>query len=219
MILASGNVRSIKRKNSFLRNVRGAKSGSQTWKEVINVRITDKWVVYDTRSELYFAGMPGGVLRLEQICNIGKRHYKTKNGAQHAIDRIMDNEYVKGKDGTNLVVKHIDIFEIEDIPKVPKKLEPEKPAFAEVTDWSNWEKVLAFAKPLTLADEVAGKKIKFAKIMLCRTIIANQEIFGVIARDGKLYSSGIGGGKNAVNYFLDEIRNYLFERVTMGGKG
>lgn len=178
------------------------------------MRIADKWVVHETRDDMYFTGMSPDNYPVVEHLNSRVRQYRSKRAAECAISRIEES----GIEYCEFVAEYIECADVQDVSSdIPQENpESEKPAFTEVTDWSSWEKVLAFAKPLTIADEVAGKKIRFAKIMLCRTIITNQEIFGVIARDGKLYSAGIGGGKNAVDYFLDEIRNYLFERVTRG---
>lgn len=189
------------------------KSGVTSRKEVIDVEINDKWVVHEKRDDVYFTGMDSSDYPVLERLNSRVRMYKSERSAKMAINRIGQHEYCEFE------AVYIKREEVPDVPEdeIPKKAENTAPALAEVKDPSGWGIVFACAKPLTLDDEFAGRPVKFAQISLCRTVIANREIFGVIAADGKLYSAGIGGGEAALKFFLEEYYKYLLPRVTRKG--
>ncbi len=174
------------------------------------MEIQNKWVVHEKRDDLYFTGMGDNDFPVLERLNSRVRTYKSERSAKMAINRIGAVEYCEFE---------AIYIEREDVPDVPADTVPDKPmpVLAEVKDPNGWEKVFACAKPPTVNDEIGGRAAKFAKITLCRKIVANHEMFGVIAQDGKLYSAGIGGGEAALRYFLEEYYNYLLPRVTMEG--
>lgn len=174
------------------------------------MQIVDKWVVHETRDDMYFTGMSSSNYPVLEHLNSRVRLYKNKRAAECAISRIQDT----GIEYCDFTAEYIECADVQDVPKEP---ETQSPVFAEVKDRSGWETVYACAKPLTLSEEFANKKVRFADISLCRKVIANQEIFGVIALDGKLYSAGIGGGETALKFFLEEYYKYLLPRVTRKG--
>lgn len=174
------------------------------------MKIVDKWVVHETRDDMYFTGMsPSNYPVLEHL-NSRVRQYKSRRAAECAIGRIHDT----GIEYCDFTAEYIEYADVQDVSEDPKQ---ESLVLAEVKDLSGWEKVFAFAKPPTLSDELAKKKVRFADISLCRKGIANQEIFGVVTLDGKLYSAGIGGGETALKFFLEEYYKYLLPRVTRKG--
>lgn len=180
---------------------------------MIDVLIVDKWVVHEKRDDVYFTGMDSSDYPVLERLNSRVRTYKSERSAKMAVNRIGEREYCEFE------AVYIAREEVPDVPedKPSGKSENTAPALAEVKDPSDWGIVFACAKPLTLDDELAGRSVKFAQISLCRTVIANQEVFGVIAADGKLYSAGIGGGEAALKFFLEEYYKYLLPRVTRGG--
>ncbi|MCM1275500.1 MAG: hypothetical protein NC299_09050 [Lachnospiraceae bacterium] len=171
------------------------------------MEIKDKWVVHERRDDVYFTGMGEGDYPVLERLNSRVRTYKSERSAKMAINRIGEREYCEFR---AVYIK------CEDVPDVPADTVPEEtpPKLAEVGDPSGWEAVFACAKPPTLTEEIERLPVKFAKIALCRKVIANKEIFGVSTADGKLYSAGIGGGEAALRFFLEEYYNYLLPRVT-----
>ncbi len=174
------------------------------------MEIKNKWVVHEKRDDLYFTGMGGNDFPVLERINSRVRAYKSERSAKMAINRIGAVECCEFE---------AVYIEREEVPDVPADTVPDKsvPALAEVKEPNGWERVFACAKPPTVNDEVGGKTAKFAKIALCRKVVANHEMFGVIARDGKLYSAGLGGGEAALRFFLEEYYNYLLPRLTMKG--
>lgn len=168
--------------------------------------INDKWVVHEKRDDVYFTGMGDGDHPVLERLNSRVRIYKNERSAKMAINRIGEQEYCEFE---AVYIKR------EEVPDVPD--DKTAPVLAEVKDPSGWGTVFACAKPLTLDDEIAGKSVHFMKISLCRKVIANREVFGVITKDGKLYSAGIGGGETALRFFLEEYYKYLLPRVTRKG--
>jgi len=174
------------------------------------MEIQNKWVVHERRDDVYFTGMGDNDFPVLERLNSRVRTYKSERSAKMAINRIGSVECCEFE---------AVYIEREEVPDVPVDTAPDKsmPELAEVKDPNGWEQVFACAKPPTFDNETGRKASEFAKITLCRKVIANHEMFGVIARDGKLYSAGIGGGEAALRYFLEEYYNYLLPRVTMKG--
>lgn len=171
-----------------------------------NMEISGKWVVHERRADVYFTGIGDNGFPVLERLNSRVRTYKSERSAKMAINCIGARECCEFE---------AVYIEREVVPDVPVDTVPNKsmPVLTEVKDPIGWEKVFACAKPPALIE----RPVKFAKISLCRTIIENKEVFGVIAHDGKLYSAGIDGGEAALRFFLEEYYKYLLPRVTMEG--
>ncbi len=172
--------------------------------------INDKWVVHERRDDVYFTGMGDNDYPILERLNSRVRTYKSEKSAKMAINRIGMREYCE------FVAEYIKCEEVPDVPNDVSSRDT-TPALTEVRDASVWEKVFACAKPPTITEETERKPAKFAKITLCRAILSNEEVFGVITMDGKLYSAGIGGGETALRFFLEEYYKYLLPRVKRKG--
>lgn len=171
--------------------------------------IKDKWVVVELRSNTYFAGLSDNDSPILEQLGSKSKLYKSERSAKMAINRIGDREYCEFQ------VKHIDYQELLDEPKVQDKLAvSEQPAVISglvvVKDRSGWVPVFAGASPPSIAHSDA----RFADITLYCKRVGEREMFGVLARDGELYSAGFGGGEVALDLFLREYRNYLLPRVS-----
>lgn len=175
--------------------------------------ISDKWVVHEKRDDVYFTGLDDQDYPVLERLNSRVRTYKSERSAKMAVVRIGEREYCEFE------AVYIACEDVPDVPedKLPQDAENTAPILIEVKDRSGWGKVYACAKPPTIDDELARRRVKFAEISLCRTVIARQEVFGVIAADGKLYSAGINGGEAVLRRFLEEYYNYLLPRVTRKG--
>lgn len=207
--------------------------------------IENKWVVYDSKDDVYYTGDNDNGDPVLESLNSRVRTYKNEKGAKGAIRHI---EY-SGRECVEfckLKAVYIERQEVFDVPKDVKENPPDKPEsaanrpkFVEVKEPTDWEEVYGFAFPMesltflcTLDDYLrASKRLKemkyckstvrigdFSSIKLCRKKVGDREIFGVIAADGKLYSAGLNGGAAALEKFCDECRKYLMPRVTRGEK-
>ena len=163
--------------------------------------IENKYVVRETRGNVYFTGMNSNNYPVLESLNSRVRVYKNEKAAKMAIKCIGTVEYCE------FAVEYI---ESEEVPDVPQDKSPEPPRMAVVEDASEWETVFVCAVP----PKELGGAVTFSKIELCRKQVGDREIFGVRAADGKLYSAGLGGGETALRRFLEEYYNYLLPRVT-----
>ena len=168
------------------------------------------------------------------------RTYKNERGAKQAVRKIIDASIGDHTVSRNFEVIYIERQEVPDVPEDPKDNTPDKPEpqkFTEVKDPEGWYEVYGFAFPLeslitlrsldgNIRASETFKQLKYCKgsiavgdfsaIKLCRKVVGDREMFGVIAADGKLYSAGIGGGAAALDKFCDECRKFLMPRVTRG---
>lgn len=157
--------------------------------------IEDKWVVFETRSGLYYAGNDKNGLPTPQPLSANTRQYKTQRAAKCAIDRISEeSEYY------NFITKYIENQEVPD-----DEIEAIASELVEVADPSGWKEVYGFAVPGTE---------KFSKIRLCLKVKDGLELFGLKKADGKIYSAGFGGGEKALRVFCDACYDFLLPRVT-----
>lgn len=163
--------------------------------------IENKYVVRETRDNVYFTGMNSNNYPVLESLNSRVRTYKSEKAAKMAILRIGTVECCE------FAVEYI---KSEEVPDVPQDKPSEPPKMALVNDASEWETVFVCAVP---PRELGGSAV-FSKIELCRRQVGDREIFGVLAADGKLYSAGLGGGETALRRFLEEYYNYLLPRVT-----
>lgn len=159
--------------------------------------IENKWVVFETRTGMYYAGNNENGRPDPEPLSGKTRQYRTQRAANCAIDRISEIS-----EGYNFVAKHI---EQKEVPDADENTDKHMNRMAEVTDAAGWKEVYGFAVPGT---------DKFAKIKLCLKELNGIEIFGVKKSDGKLYSAGFNGGEAALKCFCKECYGYLLPRVT-----
>lgn len=157
--------------------------------------IKDKWVVFETRTKLYYAGNDKSGLPTPKPLSAETRQYKKRRAAMCAIDRISGiTEYY------NFVPAYI---ENKEVPE--SEIEVISAELAEVADPSGWKEVYAFAVPGTES---------FSRIRLCLNNANGVELFGVKKADGKIYSAGFGGGEKALRIFCEACFDFLLPRVT-----
>ena len=157
--------------------------------------IEDKWVVFETRTKLYYAGNDKNDLPTPQPLSANTRQYKTQCAANRAIDRISEkSEYY------NFISTHIEKQEVPD-----NEIEAITSELVEVTDSRGWQEVYGFAVPGT---------DKFSKIRLCINAVNGIELFGIKKDDGKIYTAGFGGGEKALRCFCEACYDFLLPRVT-----
>lgn len=156
--------------------------------------IENRWVVYETRTRLYYAGNDKNGLPTPQPLSANTRQYKTQRAAKCAIDRISDVEYY------NFVTEYI---EAQEVPN--DEIEAITSALVEVADPNGWREVYGFAVPGTE---------KFSKIRLCLKVKDGMELFGLKKEDGKIYSAGFGGGEKVLRVFCEACYDFLLPRVT-----
>lgn len=176
--------------------------------------IKDKWVVIDIRSNTYFAGLKDNDYPILERLSGRTRTYNSERSAKMAINRIGGREYCE------FSAQHIDYKELPDEPIEPKLQDKPVGVLLEqsaaisglviVKDRSGWVPVFAGASPPSIAHSDA----RFADITLYCKRVGDREMFGVLARDGELYSAGFGGGEVALDFFLREYRDYLLPRVS-----
>lgn len=204
--------------------------------------IENKWIVYDSRDDVYYTGDDSGGDPVFESLNSRVRLYKNEKAAKSAVRHI---EYSGSERAEFCKLKAVYI-ERENVPDVPGDVSDKPGArtaadkqlkLSEVREPVGWEEVYGFACPfeslsfLKVLDTHirASEKLKerqyckdsvrlgdFGKIMLCRKTVGEREIFGVLAADGKLYSAGLDGGAAALEKFCDEVRGYLLPRVKRG---
>lgn len=163
--------------------------------------IENKYVVRETRDNLYFTGMNSENFPVLESLNSRVRTYKSEKAAKMAINCIGAVEYC------DFIVEFI---KSEEVPDVPKDKPPEPPKMVPVYDDSEWEEVLVCAVP----PRKPGDAATLSKIALCRRQTGGREIFGVKTADSSLYSAGFGEGETALRRFLEEYYKYLLPRVT-----
>lgn len=157
--------------------------------------IKDKWVVFETRTKLYYAGNDKSGFPAPRPLSAETRQYKTRRAAMCAIDRISDiTEYYSFRP---------EYIENKEVPE--SEIEAISAELAEVSDPSGWKEVYAFAVPGTE---------NFSKIRLCMNNANGVEMFGVKKEDGKIYSAGFGGGEKALRVFCEYCFDFLLPRVT-----
>lgn len=171
--------------------------------------VKDKWVVVEQRSNTYFKRMNEDDYPICEQLDSGTRFYKSEKSAKMAINRIGYREYC------DFQTQYIERQELPDEPNLKDKLViSEQPAAISglviVKDRSGWVPVFAGASPPSIAHSDA----RFADITLYCKRVGEREMFGVLARDGELYSAGFGGGEVALDFFLREYRTYLLPRVS-----
>lgn len=205
--------------------------------------IENKWVVYDLADDVYYTGDDVNGNPVLESLNSRVRIYKNEKGANGAIRHIEHSgservEFCKFK------AIYIKRWEVPDVPENVKddpadklKATPDTPKLVEVKAPVDWQVVYSFAFPMEnliqlrnednyirASQKLSEKKYckgtvgvgDFSSIKLCRKVVGDREMFGVIAADGKLYSAGLGGGAAALEKFCDECRKYLMPRVTRG---
>ena len=205
--------------------------------------IENKWAVYDGRDNVYYTGDDDSGAPVLESLNSRVRTYKNEKGAKGAIRHIQfsGSERVEF---CELKAVYIERQEVPDVPEDVKddhsdkpEAIPDTPKLVEVKEPVDWQEVYSFAFPMESLIQLrnednyirASQKLSeakyckgtigvgdFSSIKLCRKVVGDREMFGVIATDGKLYSAGLGGGAAALEKFCDECRNYLMPRVTRG---
>jgi len=127
------------------------------------VRIENKWVVRETRDDLYFTGMNAENYPVLESLNSRARTYKSEKAAKMAINRIgavecceFAAEYIKS----------------EEVPDVPQDKPPDEPPIIKYDE--GWSIVDTFGK----------------KILYLRKEAACRYIYAVLCEDGNLRGFG-----------------------------
>lgn len=167
-----------------------------------------KWVIRETRTNTYFRGMNADDYPICERLDSRTKLYKSEKSAKMAMNRIGSREYC------DFVVEYIESKEVPDVPQptgqAPQPSSTHNSGLVIVTDSSGWVPVFAGASP----PNIAHADTRFASITLYCKRTGEQEMFGVLAQDGNLYSAGLGGGVVALDFFLAEYRKYLLPRVS-----
>lgn len=207
------------------------------------MQIENKWVVYDLADDVYYTGDDVNGNPVLESLNSRVRIYKNEKGANGAI-RHIEHSGSERVEFCKLKAIYIKRWEVPDIPEDMKDVPtdkseaaPDTPKLVEVKQPVGWQEVYSFAFPMESLVQLknkddhirASEKLRemkyckstvgigdFSSVKLCRKMVGDREMFGVIAADGKLYSAGFGGGAAALEKFCDECRNYLMPRVTRG---
>lgn len=86
------------------------------------MKITDKWVVHETRDDRYFTGMDKENYPVLESLNSRVRLYKNKRAAECAIRHILQS----GIEYCEFVAEYIEHLDVDDVPEDEKALGKDK---------------------------------------------------------------------------------------------
>ncbi|MCM1298206.1 MAG: hypothetical protein NC203_00505 [Firmicutes bacterium] len=154
--------------------------------------IEKKWVVFETRTGLYYAGNDEKDFPTPKPLSSKTRQYCTQRNAKCAIDRISEKtEYY------NFVPRYIENQEVEDTEAAK---DPD--GLTEADNQKGWREVYGFAVPGT---------DKFAAFKLCLKVTGGVERFGLKKEDGRIYE---GANEKVLRSFCEACYDFLLPRVT-----
>lgn len=94
------------------------------------MKITNKWVVHETRDDMYFTGMNKENYPVFERLNGRARTYKSKRSAECAIRRIMST----GIEYCDFAAEYIESAEVPDVPEDGSGGKTDEPAASKFTD-------------------------------------------------------------------------------------